>query len=64
MNRAAVIFLSTGSFLLAICVILTVIFRVFHVRFCGELAYTGVVCLIAGMVVLVTGLYLTKKVVK
>ena len=56
MNRTAVICLSSGSFLLAVCIILTVFYRVFHVRLGDMWSYTGIGCAIAGILVLVVGL--------
>lgn len=61
MNRTAIICLSTGTFLLAVCVILTVLYRVFHVYIGNPLAYTGVACAMLGIVVLVVGIKYTKE---
>ena len=59
MNRTAIICLSTGSILLAVCIVLTVLFRAFHVYIGNPLAYTGVGCAIVGLVVLVVGIKYT-----
>ena len=59
MNRTAIICLSTGTLLLAVCVVLMVLFRVFHVYISNPVAYFGVGCAILGMVVLVVGIKYT-----
>ena len=61
MNKFAIIYLSTGSFLLAVCAVLTVIYRAFHVRINDPWAYTGIACVIVGITVFVVGLKYAKE---
>ena len=61
MNKLAVIYLSTGSLLLGVCIVLTVMYRMFRIHFHDVWAYVGIVCVILGLLVLVVGLKYTRN---